>query len=76
MGVRYIFPIHSIDNKLGGTAVYEGAFNTSNYREYGEFWSLECSKLEDNITYQYTKSGFDLAVAAIKATKLGIDVFS
>lgn len=75
LGVRYIFPIHSIDNKLGGTAVYEDAFNMSNYREYGEFWSLECSKPEDNITYQYTKSGFDLAVAAVKATKLGIDIF-
>lgn len=75
MGVRYIFPIHSIDNKLGGTAVYEGAFNMSNYREYGAFWSLECSSPEDKITYQYTKNGFDVAVALVKATKLGIDIF-
>jgi microsomal dipeptidase-like Zn-dependent dipeptidase len=75
MGVRYIFPIHAIDNKLGGTAVYQGAFNASNYREYGDFWSIECSQPEDNITYTYTKSEFDLAVAAVKATKLGIDIF-
>ena len=75
MGVRYVFPIHTIDNKLGGTAVYQGAFNMSNYREYGEFWSLECSKPEDKIAYIYTAGGFDLAVAAVKALKLGIDIF-
>jgi microsomal dipeptidase-like Zn-dependent dipeptidase len=75
MGVRYVFPIHTIDNKLGGTAVYQDAFNMSNYREYGEFWSLECSKPEDKITYKYASSGFDLAVAAVKALKLGIDIF-
>jgi microsomal dipeptidase-like Zn-dependent dipeptidase len=73
MGVRYIFPIHVIDNKLGGTAVYEGGFDTSNYREYGDFWSLECSKPEDKITYQYAPSSFDLAVAAVKLVKLSID---
>jgi microsomal dipeptidase-like Zn-dependent dipeptidase len=69
-GVRYIFPIHAIDNKLGGTAVYQGAFNTSNKREYGEFWDLVCSEPADKITYQFVPSGFDLAVAAIKVTKL------
>jgi microsomal dipeptidase-like Zn-dependent dipeptidase len=75
MGVRYIFPIHTIDNKLGGTAVYDSAFNTSNYREYGQFWSLNCSKPEDKITYEYTPSGFDIAVAVVKGIKLDVDIF-
>jgi microsomal dipeptidase-like Zn-dependent dipeptidase len=71
-GVRYIFPIHVIDNAIGGTAVYEGAFNTSNYREAGHFWSLACSAAADGINYQYTPDGFDLAVFAAKAIKLGV----
>lgn len=29
-GVRYIFPIHLVDNKFGGTAVYENLFNAAN----------------------------------------------
>lgn len=72
-GVRYIFPIHVIDNKLGGAAVYKGAFNFSNYREYGDFFSLQCSTPADNITYRYVVSGFDLGMAIVKVIKLGID---
>lgn len=78
-GVRYIFPIHVIDNSFGGTAVYEGSFNTSNYREAGHFWDLACSNPSSNpadqITYRYVPDGFDIAVAAVKATKLNIDPF-
>lgn len=74
-GVRYIFPLHLIDNKLGGTAVYKGAFDISNYREYGDFFHLQCSTPADNITYRYTVKGFNLAVAIVKAVKLGIDPF-
>ena len=29
-GVRYIFPIHVVDNKFGGTALYKDLFNISN----------------------------------------------
>ena len=29
-GVRYIFPIHLVDNKFGGTAVYDNLFNAAN----------------------------------------------
>ncbi len=74
-GVRYIFPIHVINNPFGGTAVYEGAFNMSNYHITGNFWSLQCSNPADGITYQYQPDGFDLAVALVKATKLHIDAF-
>ena len=42
-GVRYIFPIHLLDNKFGGTAAYgNGVFDLSTYRETGRFWNLQC----------------------------------
>jgi microsomal dipeptidase-like Zn-dependent dipeptidase len=50
--VRYIFPIHVIDNKFGGTAVYQDIFNYSNKREYGSFWDLMCAEPSDGITKQ------------------------
>jgi microsomal dipeptidase-like Zn-dependent dipeptidase len=73
-GVRYIFPVHLIDNKFGGTAIYKDVFNLSNYREFGSFWDIECSKPEDKITYKFKVAGFDAALAAVKAIKLGIDI--
>jgi microsomal dipeptidase-like Zn-dependent dipeptidase len=73
-GVRYIFPIHVLDNVFGGTAVYTGGFNLSNYREEGHFWDLTCSHNGEQITYRYTVDGFDVAVAAVKAIKLQIDL--
>lgn len=73
-GVRYIFPIHVIDNPFGGTAAYLGTFNLSNYREAGHFWDLECSASGDQITYKYQPDGFDVAIALVKATKLHIDI--
>jgi len=73
-GVRYIFPIHVIDNSFGGTAVYLGTFNMSNYREAGHFWNIACSNPGDQISYKYVPDGFDLAIAAVKATKLHIDI--
>jgi microsomal dipeptidase-like Zn-dependent dipeptidase len=74
-GVRYIFPVHLIDNKFGGTALYKDIFNLSNYREFGSFWNIQCSKPTDNITYKFTVQGFDFMLAGAKATKLGIDIF-
>lgn len=53
-GVRYIFPIHVIDNKFGGTAVYDHSFNYSNKRETGQFWEMECGKQEDKIDYYFS----------------------
>lgn len=73
-GVRYVFPVHVIDNKFGGTAIYEDAFNLSNYRESGNFWDIECGKAADKINYTYKPGGFDFAVAAVKAIKLGVDI--
>ena len=75
MGVRYIFPIHSTDNKLGGTAAYEPMFNFSNYREYGEYWDLELSKPEDKIGWFYKQDWLNLLLMATTArVKLGMPV--
>jgi len=43
-GVRYVFPIHLLDNPFGGTAVYQGndLMNYSTFRENGHWWNLEC----------------------------------
>jgi microsomal dipeptidase-like Zn-dependent dipeptidase len=52
-GVRYLFPIHMIDNPFGTAAAYGDIFNLSNLREAGHFWNLQCAKPEDGIGYQY-----------------------
>ena len=75
-GVRYVFPIHVLDNAFGGTAIYQGGFNTSNLREAGHYWNLECSAPADDISYLY-KLGTDpldnTLEAAGQLIKLGID---
>lgn len=42
-GVRYVFPIHLVDNRFGGTAVYEDLFNFSNKYSTGSFYSVNTS---------------------------------
>jgi len=41
-GVRYIFPVHLLDNRFGGTATYEDLFNFSTEREDGNYWNMAC----------------------------------
>jgi microsomal dipeptidase-like Zn-dependent dipeptidase len=75
-GVRYIFPIHIIDNAFGGTAVYEDLFNYSNYRETGHWWKLVCDQPadpQDKVTYKFQSQGFDLFRIAGVAAKIGLD---
>lgn len=81
-GVRYIFPVHLIDNPFGGTAIYENLFNTSNYREFGSFWSVRCHSngpypssvpLENRIQHKVVHQGYDAAIHFVKTVKLGID---
>jgi len=52
-GVRYLFPVHLIDNPFGTTAAYQDIFNLSNLREAGHFWNLVCANAGDNVTYRY-----------------------
>lgn len=46
-GVRYMFPVHLLDNRFGHTATYEDLFNYSTFREDGAYWHLICSKASD-----------------------------
>ena len=50
-GVRYIFPIHLVDNPIGGAAVYEPMFDYANEWEEGYPYALGCSQPADNIGY-------------------------
>jgi len=73
-GIRYIFPVHVLDNPFGGTAIYQTLFDLSNNRESGHFWDVGCSEPSDGIRFVYTPEGFDAGLAVIKV-KLGIDPF-
>ena len=42
-GVRYVFPIHLVDNPLGGTAVYENMFTFANFIQTGNVLSVGCA---------------------------------
>lgn len=68
--MRYIFPIHLIDNKFGGTAVYMDLFNLSNFHQTGRFWDLRCAS--DDIQYRFVVDKFDIPFAGIKFLKLHI----
>lgn len=57
-GVRYIFPIHMVNNAFGGTAIYEDIMNVLQKIGTGQWWQIECSKPQDLITHQY-KFGID-----------------
>jgi hypothetical protein len=54
-GVRYIFPIHLVDNPIGGSAVYQDLFNVADaYEEGANGYALACAAPADNILYAYT----------------------
>ena len=72
-GVRYLFPIHVIDNPFGTAAAYQDLFNLSNLREAGHFYNLVCSSPEDLIGYDYT-SGNPLAAARDPFTASTLDL--
>jgi microsomal dipeptidase-like Zn-dependent dipeptidase len=39
-GIRYVFPIHLIDNAFGGTAVYQMLMNMANRQQNGRFFQI------------------------------------
>ncbi len=43
-GIRYVFPIHLIDNSFGGTAVYSMLFNFANKHANGYHYRITTSK--------------------------------
>ncbi len=64
MGIRYVFPIHLIDNAFGGTAVYDMMFNFANKHQNGAFYDVETDR---SIGYSVNAvdGAFGLANAAI-----------
>lgn len=71
-GVRYIFPVHVVNNLFGGTAVYTPMFNFANLRDTGSFWAVECSAQGDGISWKYIPQP-DPVIAIMGAAKLGLD---
>ncbi|HLW51347.1 MAG TPA: membrane dipeptidase [Candidatus Angelobacter sp.] len=75
-GVRYIFPIHVLDNAFGGTAAYVNLFNVSNVRESGHPYHLVCAAPGDNITYRYDNNSLDAKLVLTQLAKSGFAVTS
>jgi microsomal dipeptidase-like Zn-dependent dipeptidase len=72
-GVRYIFPIHLLDNKFGGTATYIDIFNLSNYRERGSYYALKCvSTATDQVDWRPDPS-IDPLLWVFMNVKLGLN---
>lgn len=74
-GVRYIFPIHVLDNAFGGTAAYQDLFNFSTFREDGHYWNLRCApppaNSSETITYTFkTPTALGMDLLNIAAQKL------
>ena len=72
MGVRYVIPVHIMDNIFGGTAIYKNDFNTANVREAGYFWDIECANVSDGITHTYSRDS-DILRDIGAFVKLGLD---
>ncbi len=53
MGVRYVFPIHLIDNAFGGTAVYNILFSLLNRNQNGSFPSITSSS-DPLVSFRHT----------------------
>lgn len=75
-GVRYIFPVHVLDNAFGGSAAYVHLFNVSNVRESGHPYALICADGKDNISYTYDNNDLSLQNILAQMVKTGIAVTS
>jgi microsomal dipeptidase-like Zn-dependent dipeptidase len=59
-GVRYIFPIHLVDNAFGGTAVYDNLFNYANkYSTLGNLYTVQSSTTIDPLIMFRLSPGAD-----------------
>lgn len=68
-GVRYIFPIHLVDNAIGGSAAYNPLFDLANWYEDGYWNNLVCSQMSDGIGYT-SSDPLDFSLVALMAAKL------
>jgi microsomal dipeptidase-like Zn-dependent dipeptidase len=64
LGVRYVFPVHVVDNLLGGSAVYRDQFDIANRYLAGYWWSLRCAP---GVSFRHDV-GAMLKVAAMMST--------
>ncbi len=69
-GVRYIFPIHLVDNPIGGSAVYVALFDYANEYEQGSPYALGCSQPADDIG-ETLNTAVPLELQIAEAAKLG-----
>jgi microsomal dipeptidase-like Zn-dependent dipeptidase len=53
-GIRYIFPVHVIDNHFGGTAMYEAEFPRASKYHFGQWPSIICATPSDGITSRFS----------------------
>ena len=78
-GVRYIFPIHVLDNAFGGSAAYVNLFNLSNVHEDGHPYDLVCAvdpKTDNDITYTYNNNDLTFEFIVAQMIKRGWAVTS
>lgn len=56
-GIRYIFPVHVIDNYFGGTAIYEAEFPRASKYHFGEWPKIVCASASDGIGARISNGG-------------------
>jgi len=70
-GVRYVLPIHLVNNRFGGAAIYQPTYSLANLRETGDYFQMECSIRGDDITFEHPAQLSTLVVVA-SLVKLGL----
>lgn len=86
-GVRYIFPVHLVDNPFGGAAAYDSLFDVSSLRESGRPFALMCAQPDkypedkdildsNNGGFTYDDSGLTLPSVGAQLGKTGFAVWS
>ncbi|HEY5923144.1 MAG TPA: membrane dipeptidase [Kofleriaceae bacterium] len=58
-GIRYVFPVHVIDNHFGGTAIYEAEFARASKYHFGHWPNIVCASRSDGITWRQD-NGWDV----------------
>jgi len=70
-GVRYIIPIHIVNNPFGGSAIYQAEYNLANLRETTEYFNITCSVVGDGINFIHPPKLDDTSMFAA-LVKLGL----
>lgn len=62
-GIRYIFPVHLMNNSFGGAAVYDPFFNVANQHANGRLFSVTTSP-DPNVNYNASLFSGDISAVA------------